>query len=179
MEAASKQEPKWTGTHVWTIDYLEMHQRAKAKRGVWHFSDPFTIGGHSFTMMVSGDGFEKGDHTPFGVFMCPSKDLSGCLLTSFKIHLSFPGTDPLPSGMTACKDFWEDEQKGGSLGYNWGFQVYSPSVTHRDLHDKTSPLFQTGAGGRAVVIVEVKHIFVATTSRIHSFAVVSQNMQGL
>jgi hypothetical protein len=179
MAAALKQEPQWTGTHVWTIDCLEMHKRARAKRGVWHFSDPFTIGGHSFTMMVQGDGFEKGDHTPFGVFLCPSKDLSGCLLASFKIHLSFPGTDPLPSGRTACKDFWEDEQKGGSIGYNWGFQIYSPSVTHRDLHDKTSPLFQTGAGGRAVVIVEVKHIFVATTSRIHSFAVVSQNMQRL
>ena len=158
MEAASKQEPNWTGTHVWTIDYREMQHRAKAKRGAWNFSDPFTIGGHSFTMMVSGDGFEKGDHTPFGVFMCPSKDLSGCLLTSFKIHLSFPGTDPLLSGMTACKDFWEDEQKGGSLGYNWGFQVYSPSVTHRDLHDKTSPLYQA-SGGRPLIIVEVNHFF--------------------
>jgi hypothetical protein len=180
MEAASKLEPQWTGMHVWTIDYLDMHQKARAKRGSWFHSDPFMIGGQEFTLMVSGDGFEKGDHTPFGVFMCPSKHLSGCLLTSFKIHLRFPGADPLPSGQTACKDFWEDEQKGGALGYNWGFQIYSPSVTHRDLHDRSSPYYQS-IGGRVVVVVEVRcsACFATIVCIVHSLAVLSQNMQGL
>ena len=144
----------WTGTHVWTIDYAEIHQRAKAKRGHWFHSDAFMIGGHEFTMMVCGDGFEKLDTTPFGVFMCP-KNVSGCLLTSFKVHLRFSGTDPLPSGQTAVKDFWEDENGGGNLGYNWGFQTYSPTVTHSDLVAKTSPLYQKNAKDQPIIIVEV------------------------
>jgi len=153
MEAPAH-ESEWTGTYVWTIDYADIHHKAKAKKGQWWHSEPFLIGGHEFTMMVCGDAFEKPDHTPFGVFMCP-KNVSGCLLTSFKVHLRFSGADPLPSGQTAVKDFWEDEHGGGSLGYNWGFATYSPSVTHSDLTSKTSPLFQ-GVSGKPIVIVEVK-----------------------
>ena len=86
--------------------------------------------------------------------MCP-KNVSGCLLTSFKVHLRFSGTDPLPSGQTAVKDFWEDENGGGNLGYNWGFQTYSPTVTHSDLVAKTSPLYQKNAKDQPIIIVEV------------------------
>jgi hypothetical protein len=154
--AEASEESQWTGIHTWTIDYVEMHHRSKTKRGGdWLHSDPFTIGGHEFTFMVAGSGFEKNDHTPFGVFLCPSKDLSGCLLTKFKVHLRFNGVDPLPSGQSATKDFWEDEHQGGTLGYNWGFNVYSPSVTHRELVDSTSPYFQ-GTPGRPIIVVDVR-----------------------
>ena len=131
---APPEKSEWTGTHTWTIDYVKMCREAKKKNKKnqsWLHSDPFVIGGHEFTFMVSATGCEKNDSTPFGVFLCPSKQLSGCLLTRFKIHLRFNGVDPLPSGQSACKDFWGDETKGGCL--NWGFQPYCPSVTHRDL----------------------------------------------
>jgi hypothetical protein len=155
MDCPSEQQSDWTGTHVWTIDYLEMHQKAKSLRETWIHSDPFMIGGHEFTLMVNGEHFQKPDNDAFGVFLCPSRDLSGSLLTSFKVHLRFNGVDPLPSGISACKDFWEEESKGGQLGYNWGFVTYCNSVTHRELADRTSHYCQL-QGGRVVIIVEVR-----------------------
>jgi hypothetical protein len=159
MDAPSQQQSDWTGTHVWTIDYADLHNRAKSQRQHWIHSDPFMIGGHEFTMMVNGNHFIKPGNEAFGVFLCPSKDLSGCLLTSFKIHLRFNGVDPLPSGMSACKDFWEEENKGGELGYNWGFQTYCSSVTHQELIDRSSPYFQQ-IGKTIVVIVEVRRLII-------------------
>jgi hypothetical protein len=167
MDAPSQQQSDWTGTHVWTMDYGELHNRAKSQRLAWVHSDPFMIGGHEFTMMVSGDHLIKPGNDVFGIFLCPSRDLSGSLLLSFKIHLRFNGADPLPSGMSACKDFWEEENKGGSLGYNWGFPTYCASVTHQELVDKSSPYFQN-IGGKIVVIVEVRCLPIFRVCYAHS-----------
>jgi hypothetical protein len=175
---APPEKSEWTGIQIWTIDYVDMHHKAKARREGWIHSDPFVIGGQEFTFMVNGTGFEKNDLTPFGVFLCPSKELSGCLLTRFKIHLRFNGVDPLPSGQSACKDFWEDETKGGQLGYNWGFQTYCASVTHRDLVDPSSPYFQ-GTANRPIIIVEVRFCHPPANQQLIRLAVVPQNMQGL
>jgi hypothetical protein len=157
MEAPSE-ECAWTGKHTWIIDYAIMHNTAKKKRESWLHSDPFSIGGHEFTFMVEASGFEKPDSKPFGVYLCPSRDLQGCLLTRFKVHLRFNGIDPLPTGQSACKDFWEDESKGGHLGYNWGFSAYCHSVTHKDLVDPSSPYFQ-GEPNRPIVIVDVRFFY--------------------
>jgi hypothetical protein len=131
-------------------------------------------------MMASTDGFDKFDSTPFGVFICPSKELSGSLLVSFKIHLRFSSSDPLPQGLTCCKDFWEDEElAASSLGYNWGFSEYFASVTAREFIDKTSPCYQL-VGGRPSIIVEASCFFLCTgLAHLMYLAAVSQNMQGL
>ena len=177
--ACQAEKSEWTGTHTWTIDYAKMRRKAKTGQESWIHSDPFVIGGQEFTFMVSGTGFEKNDLTPFGVFLCPSdisNQLSGCLLTRFKIHLRFNGVDPLPSGQSACKDFWDDETEGGCFG--WGFETYCASVTHRDLVDPSSPYFQ-GTANRPIIIVEVRFCPPPANQQLIRLAVVPQNMQGL
>ena len=148
----------WAGTHIWTIDYSEVRLLNKDH---WSntdvHSDPFTIAGHTFTMIVDGSHFRpSGSFRRFGVCVCPSEEIFGCLLISFNIHLRFNGADPLPSGQSACNILWGNKviTSNDMTRNKTHIEEYCRSVTHGDLVDEASPFFQ-GMPGKPVIIVEV------------------------